>query len=141
MSLGLVFATFGLIIPAELPDKTFIATVIMATKARPSMIVIGASLALTIQMGLAVGAGSLLTLFPAHWKDLIVGLLFLGGAAYLLFVPQSSEEKKGAREASLEEKGSRWKEITTAFVVLFIGEFVDFDGLKLKNLREFEGWS
>jgi len=119
----------------ELPDKTFIATVIMATKARPSMIVIGASIALTIQMGLAVGAGSLLTLFPAHWKDLIVGLLFLGGSAYLLFVPQSNEEKKGAREAALEEKGSRWKEITTAFVVLFIGEFGDLTQIQAANFE------
>jgi len=24
---------------------------------------------------------------------------------------------------------------------LYLGEFVDFDSLKLKNLRSFEGWS
>jgi Ca2+/H+ antiporter, TMEM165/GDT1 family len=135
VTIGAFLGIFAVMFVLELPDKTFIATVIMATKARPSMIVIGASIALTIQMGLAVGAGSLLTLFPAHWKDLIVGLLFLGGAAYLLFVPQSNEEKRGAREASLEEKGSRWKEITTAFVVLFIGEFGDLTQIQAANFE------
>ena len=50
----------------------------MSTRARPTMIVLGASIAIVIQMGLAVGAGRLLTLFPVTWKDLIVALLFLG---------------------------------------------------------------
>ncbi len=135
MTIGAFLGIFAVMFVLELPDKTFIATVIMATKARPLMIVIGGSVALTLQMGLAVGAGSLLTFFPAHWKDLIVGLLFLGGAAYLLFVPESDEEKKGAREAALEQKGTRWKEITTAFVVLFIGEFGDLTQIQAANLE------
>jgi putative Ca2+/H+ antiporter (TMEM165/GDT1 family) len=119
----------------ELPDKTFLATVIMATRARPSMVVIGGSLALTIQMGLAVGAGSLLTFFPVHWKDLIVGVLFLGGSAYLLFVPESAEEEKGRREADIEKGATRWKEITTAFVVIFIGEFGDLTQIQAANFE------
>ena len=40
----------------------------MSTRARPAMIVIGASTAFVVQMGLAVGAGSLLTLSPTRWK-------------------------------------------------------------------------
>ena len=135
MNVGAFLGIFALMFVLELPDKTFVATVIMSTKARPAMIVIGASLALTLQMGLAVGAGSLLTLFPAHWKDLIVGLLFLAGGAYLLFVPESVEEEKGQREAALEKASSRWKEITTAFVVLFIGEFGDLTQIQAANFE------
>jgi len=112
-----------------------LATVIMSTRARPLMVVLGGSIALTIQMGIAVGAGSLLTLFPAHWKDLIVGVLFLAGGAYLLFVPESKEEEKGEREASSEKSATRWKEVTTAFVVIFIGEFGDLTQIQGANFE------
>jgi putative Ca2+/H+ antiporter (TMEM165/GDT1 family) len=119
----------------ELPDKTFVATVIMSTKARPLMVAFGASLALSVQMIIAVAAGSLLTLFPVHWKDLIVGLLFLAGGAYLLFVSESEEEERGRREAALEKGSSRWKEIATAFVVIFIGEFGDLTQIQAANFE------
>ena len=135
MHVGTFVGIFALIFVIELPDKTFIATVIMSTRARPAMIVIGASTAFVLQMGLAVGAGSLLTLFPAHWKDLIVGLLFLGGAGYLLLVSEEQEEKKGEREAEPERHSTRWREITTAFGVIFIGEFGDLSQIQAANFE------
>ncbi len=135
MTVGAFLGIFALMFVLELPDKTFVATVIMATKARPALIVMGGATALVLQMGIAVGAGSLLTLFPVHWKDLVVGLLFVGGSAYLLFVPESKEEEKGEREASLEDAGSRWKAVTTAFVVIFIGEFGDLTQIQAANFE------
>jgi putative Ca2+/H+ antiporter (TMEM165/GDT1 family) len=135
MTVGAFVGIVALMFVLELPDKTFLATVIMATRARPSMVVLGGSCALVIQMGIAVGAGSLLTLFPVHWKDLVVGALFLGGAAYLLFVPESAEEEKGKREASIETAATRWKEVSTAFVVLFIGEFGDLTQIQAANFE------
>lgn len=135
MHVGVFLSIFGLMFVLELPDKTFIAQVIMGTKARPSMVVLGASIALTIHMALAVGAGSLLTLFPVHLKDLIIGLLFLGGAGYLLFVTEEEEEEKGEEEAALEKPGTRWKEISTAFVVIFVGEFGDLTQIQAANFE------
>jgi putative Ca2+/H+ antiporter (TMEM165/GDT1 family) len=135
MNIGTFLGIMALMFVLELPDKTFLATVIMATRARPLMVVIGGSTALVIQMGIAVGAGSLLTLFPVHWKDLIVGVLFLGGAAYLLFVTESAEEEKGRRGAAIEMVATRWKEITTAFVVIFIGEFGDLTQIQAANFE------
>jgi putative Ca2+/H+ antiporter (TMEM165/GDT1 family) len=135
VTVGAFLGIFALMFVLELPDKTFVATVIMATKARPALIVMGGATALVLQMGIAVGAGSLLTLFPVHWKDLVVGLLFVGGSAYLLFVPESKEEEKGEREASLEDAGSRWKAVTTAFVVIFIGEFGDLTQIQAANFE------
>ncbi len=135
MNAGTFVGIVALMFVLELPDKTFLATVIMSTRARPLMVVVGASIALTIQMGLAVGAGSLLNFFPVHWKDLIVGLLFLGGAAYLLFVPESVEEEKGRRGAALEKAATHWKEISTAFIVIFIGEFGDLTQIQAANFE------
>jgi putative Ca2+/H+ antiporter (TMEM165/GDT1 family) len=135
MHFGAFAGIFVLMFFLELPDKTFIATIIMSTRARPAMILIGGSLALTIQMGLAVGAGSLLTLFPIHVKDLIVGLLFLAGAAYLLLVSEKKEQEEGTREGLAEKAGTRWKEITTAFAVMFVGEFGDLTQIQAANFE------
>jgi putative Ca2+/H+ antiporter (TMEM165/GDT1 family) len=135
MNVGTFLGIVALMFVLELPDKTFLATMIMATKARPLMVVLGGSLALTLQMGLAVGAGSLLTLIPVHWKNLIIGVLFLAGGAYLLFVPESVEEEKGRREAAIEKASTHWKEITTAFIVVFIGEFGDLTQIQAANFE------
>jgi len=133
MNVGAFLAIFALMFLLELPDKTMIATIVMSTKVRPSSIVIGASTGFVVQMGIAVAAGGLLTLFPAHVKDVIVALLFLGGAAYLLFVSEDVVEREGEREAAIEKKGSRWREISTAFTVIFIGEFGDLTQIQAAN--------
>ena len=135
MHLGTFAGIFALMFILELPDKTFIAMIVMSTRARPLMILIGGSVALTIHMGLAVGAGSLLTLFPVHIKDLIVGVLFLAGAGYLLFVPEKKEQEEGEREGLAERSGTRWKEISTAFTVMFIGEFGDLTQIQAANFE------
>ena len=57
MTVGAFLGIFALMFVLELPDKTFLATVIMSTRARPAMVVIGGSVAMTMQMGIAVGAG------------------------------------------------------------------------------------
>ena len=134
MSIGAFASVVALMFVLALPDKTFIATVIMSTKARASMVAIGASTALVIHMGLAVAAGSVLSIVPTSAKDLIIAALFLGGGAYLLFVDEEHELVEGAREASIERAGSHWKEAATAFVVIFIGEFGDLTQIQAANL-------
>ncbi|HEY5266665.1 MAG TPA: TMEM165/GDT1 family protein [Acidimicrobiales bacterium] len=134
MSVGTFLGIFALMLILELPDKTMIAMIVMSTKARPWSIVTGASTAFAVQMGIAVGAGGLLTLLPSHVKNLIVGLLFLGGAAYLLFSREEKAEEEGEHEAQSEHPATRFKEITTAFSVIFIAEFGDLTQIQAANL-------
>jgi putative Ca2+/H+ antiporter (TMEM165/GDT1 family) len=133
VTVGAFLGIFALIFLLELPDKSMIATVVMSTKVRPTSIVIGASVGFMVQMGIAVAAGSLLTLLPAHLKDLVVALLFLGGAAYLLLSSEEKVEKVGAANAEAEHPATRWREITTAFVVIFLGEFGDLTQIQAAN--------
>lgn len=133
MNIGAFLGIFALMFLLELPDKTMIATIVMSTRARPTSIVIGASAGFVVQMGIAVGAGGLLTLLPVHVKDLIVGLLFLGGAAYLLFTRESTAEEAGTREAMVEQTSTRLREIATAFSVIFIAEFGDLTQIQAAN--------
>jgi putative Ca2+/H+ antiporter (TMEM165/GDT1 family) len=133
VNIGAFLGIFALMFLLELPDKTMIATIVMSTRARPTSIVIGASAGFVVQMGIAVGAGGLLTLLPVHVKDLIVGLLFLGGAAYLLFTRESTAEEAGTREAMVEQTSTRLREIATAFSVIFIAEFGDLTQIQAAN--------
>jgi putative Ca2+/H+ antiporter (TMEM165/GDT1 family) len=133
MNIGAFLGIFALMFLIELPDKTMIATIVMSTRARSSSIVLGASAGFIVQMGIAVGAGGLLTLLPVHVKDVIVALLFLGGAGYLLFSRESAAEEKGEHEAESEQAASRLKEIMTAFTVIFVSEFGDLSQIQAAN--------
>jgi putative Ca2+/H+ antiporter (TMEM165/GDT1 family) len=133
VNVGAFLGIFALMFLIELPDKTMIATVVMSTRARPSSIVTGASIAFISQMGIAVGAGGLLLLVPVHARDLIVGLVFLGGAGYLLFSKESHEEEVGRTRATREIPSTRLREISTAFSVVFISEFGDLSQIQAAN--------
>jgi len=134
MSATTLLGIVALMIALELPDKTMIATVVMSTKARPRNVAIGASAGFIVQMGIAVAAGSLLTLLPHTLKGIIVGLLFLGGAAYLLLVKEKEEIDEGKREAAAEHASTTWREIITAFTVIFVGEFGDLTQIQAATL-------
>jgi putative Ca2+/H+ antiporter (TMEM165/GDT1 family) len=84
-------------------------------------------------MGIAVAAGGLISLLPVRAKDAVVAALFLGGAAYLLLVRESSVEKEGEKEAQAERAATRMREILTAFTVIFIGEFGDLTQIQAAN--------
>jgi putative Ca2+/H+ antiporter (TMEM165/GDT1 family) len=133
MNIGAYLGIFALMFLIELPDKTMIATIVMSTKVRPSSIVIGASSGFVVQMGIAVGAGGLLTLLPVHVKDVIVAVLFLGGAGYLLLSREEKAEEKGAKEASGERSSTRIREIATAFSIIFVSEFGDLSQIQAAN--------
>lgn len=133
MSVGTLLGVFALIFILELPDKTMIATIVMSSRARPLAVALGASAGFVVQMGIAVGAGGLLTLLAPRLKDVIVGLLFLGGAAYLLLVKEKRQEEEGERAASFEKRTTWRREVITAFSVIFIGEFGDLTQIQAAN--------
>jgi len=134
VNVGTFLGIFALILIVELPDKTMIATIVMSTRARPSSIVTGASTAFVVQMGIAVGAGGLLTLLPGHVKDIVVAGLFLFGAGYLLLSREETQEESAEEKARREEASTRWREIATAFGVIFVSEFGDLSQIQAANL-------
>jgi putative Ca2+/H+ antiporter (TMEM165/GDT1 family) len=85
-------------------------------------------------MAIACAAGQVIASFPTTIKDITIAVLFLGGAAYLLFVPEKAEEEKGEEEGSVEKSGTWWKELTVAFSVIFVGEFGDITQIQAANL-------
>ena len=64
MVLSVVAATFILVLPVELPDKTLFATLVLATRFAPLPVFVGVGTAFGLQVAIAVTAGSLLSLLP-----------------------------------------------------------------------------
>ena len=73
----LVLSTFGVVFVAELPDKTALASLILATRYPARQVVVGAWLAFLVQTAVAVAAGSVLQLLPTQPVRVAAGLSFL----------------------------------------------------------------
>jgi Ca2+/H+ antiporter, TMEM165/GDT1 family len=132
VQIGTVASVFVLVALAELPDKTMIATLIMGSRYRPSLVWLGASAAFAIHAAIAVAAGQLLHLLPQRALHAITTVLFGVAAAYLLFVPEHREEERGVDEA-VEPR--RWtRTAAAAFAVIFVGEFGDLTQILIANL-------
>ena len=103
MNLAVAATTCALIIPAELPDKTFISCVVLSSRHRPLPVWIGAACALVLQAAIAVVAGRLLELLPHVAVESVISALFIGGAVYLIAVPEKSERSRGEEIAASGE--------------------------------------
>jgi Ca2+/H+ antiporter, TMEM165/GDT1 family len=126
--LTLFLSTFGLIFLAELPDKTAIATLILATRNHPWAVFIGVALAFVVQNMVAVLFGSLFGLLPPHIIHMASGLLFLVFA--VMMWKRHQEEKSETQKETL----SFTKVVWTSFMVIFIAEWGDLTQLASATL-------
>jgi Ca2+/H+ antiporter, TMEM165/GDT1 family len=82
--IGAALRAFAAVFPAELPDKTMIATVVLVAHHRRALPVwCGAAAAFTLHVALAVTAGRALRLLPATPVALVTAALFAVGAVLL----------------------------------------------------------
>ena len=123
MDLKLFASVFALIFLAELPDKTALAAVVLASRGRPLAVFFGAALAFTLQSLIAVCLGSVLGRLPAAWVRIGSGLLFLGFAVSLWFSGNSSEENP---QPGADGGRGFLKAAWAAFLVIFAAELGDF---------------
>ncbi|MEO6124993.1 MAG: TMEM165/GDT1 family protein [Ilumatobacteraceae bacterium] len=84
MSTKELFQAFATVFPAELPDKTMIATIVLVTRyRRPGWVWLGAVGAFTVHVIVAVAAGSAISLLPDAIVKSVVAVMFLVGAILL----------------------------------------------------------
>src|SRR4051794_31396244 len=138
MDLVVAATAFALIFPVELPDKTFVATLVLATRYRPVPVWVGVSAAFFVQSLVAVTAGGLLSLLPHPVVSAAAGLLFLAGAVILwrgatdADVEASEEESEAAAQATADVTWLR--AAATSFGVLFLAEWGDLSQLLTAGL-------
>jgi Ca2+/H+ antiporter, TMEM165/GDT1 family len=138
MSLQIAATVFILIVPAELPDKTFVASLVLATRFRALPIMVGAALGFGVQAGIAVAAGSLVALLPSAPVKAVTAVIFALGAVLML---RSNSDTTGTEEEGFEAEiaevpaePSTLRVIVTTFVVLFLAEWGDLTQLLTASL-------
>jgi putative Ca2+/H+ antiporter (TMEM165/GDT1 family) len=132
--LSVVLIAFVAIVPVELPDKTFIATLVLSTRYRPLPVYAGVLAAFGVQCLVAVLAGSLISRLPERPVALVAAVLFAVGAFFLVRGARKgdepSEEEAEAEYASkLKTSRQGWRAAGASFVVLFTAEWGDLSQL------------
>jgi putative Ca2+/H+ antiporter (TMEM165/GDT1 family) len=123
--------TFGAIFLVELPDKTFLATLVLATKYRPVLVWIGVGLAFAVQTTVAVALGHAASLLPEDLVRSVALLLFLAGAVILFREGRSHHQATDDEEeyAARAQPAQGWRAVGASFLVLFAAEWGDLSQL------------
>ncbi|MFN8014556.1 MULTISPECIES: TMEM165/GDT1 family protein [Phycicoccus] len=124
---------FGAIFLVELPDKTFIATLVMSTRFRPLLVWIGVGLAFLVQTLVAVVAGGLLAKLPTTPVQLVAIAMFLIGGVILLKGAAAADAEEAETEEEFAEKSNRqvrgWQIVSMCFGIIFLAEWGDLSQL------------
>jgi putative Ca2+/H+ antiporter (TMEM165/GDT1 family) len=132
VSLAIAITVFALIFPAELPDKTFIATLVLSTRFKAWPVFVGSMAGFAVQSGIAVAVGGAVSLLPKVWVHGVSAAIFAIGAV-LLLRPGDDDEKE-ADEAEAGPPTSWWRGAITSFLVLFVAEWGDLTQLLTASL-------
>lgn len=120
-----IFATvFGVIFLAELPDKTAVAALVLATRHKAMPVFLGTALALVVQSVVAVAAGGLISLLPARPVHIGAGILFIVSAFFMW----RREDEEEEAEAGAQPEGFRHA-LMKSFLVVFVAEWGDLTQL------------
>jgi putative Ca2+/H+ antiporter (TMEM165/GDT1 family) len=133
MDLVVMAITFGAIFVVELPDKTFIAALVLSTRYRPLAVWIGVGLAFGVQTLVAVTAGALATLLPDVLIKSIAIAIFLIGAVLLFRTAPGADAEEQEQEQEYASRATEPKTFLRAtvasFLVLFAAEWGDLSQL------------
>lgn len=137
MDLPVALGALLLIVGVELPDKTFVATLVLATRYRPVLVWVGVGAAFAVQTLIAVSVGGLLTRLPETPVALAAALLFAVGAVVLWRGAAGADDTSGTEEgfAGRGRAGATGPRVVlTSFAVLFLAEWGDLSQLLTAGL-------
>ena len=131
---SVAFSVFTLVFLLELPDKTALAVVLLATRHRPLPVLAGAAGAFAVQTVVAVFAGSLFGLLPRDLVRIAAGILFLVLAFILIRRNLRRVRMEEEREVETEER-RMGHPLLASFTVVFIAEWGDLTQLATAALQ------
>ena len=129
--LAVALSAFVPLLLLELPDKTFIATLVLSSRFRPLAAGVGVGLAFGVQTTIAVTAGGLLSRLPEGLVAAAAAVLFTAGAVVLWRDSRSTEalDADGAPRHGTERRTPFLRAVGTSFAVLFVAEWGDLSQL------------
>jgi putative Ca2+/H+ antiporter (TMEM165/GDT1 family) len=125
MSLTVALTAFLAVLPAELPDKTVLACMILSSRYRPGFVFTGAAAAFAVQVALAVAAGGAISLLPHRVVQALTAGAFTVGAVLLW---RHGRDKAEPDDEEVGRDGVRdgfWPVASMSFAVVFLAEFGD----------------
>jgi Ca2+/H+ antiporter, TMEM165/GDT1 family len=138
VDLATALTALALIVPVELPDKTFVATLVLATRYRPLLVWLGVGAAFFVQVLIAVTLGGLLARLPTTPVALAAAALFAAGAVLLWRSAARAEQDEAEAEAEFAARGAAGatglRVVVTSFAVLFLAEWGDLSQLLTAGL-------
>ena len=139
MSIRYLLQAFATVFPAELPDKTMIATIVLVTRfRRPVWVWVGAVAAFSVHVVIAVAAGSAIGLLPDTLVKLVVAALFVVGAV-LLFRAARAAEAESDLEAVVDLSATVRATVLGAFALILLAEWGDLTQLAMASLAAKSG--
>ncbi|MCW2846934.1 MAG: hypothetical protein JWR90_908 [Marmoricola sp.] len=133
MDLAVIGIVFGAIFVVELPDKTFIAALVLSTRYKPWAVWVGVGLAFFVQCLIAVTVGQAVTYLPEQLVEAVAGLIFLVGAVILFREAPKADAAEASTEQEYAAKAADDKTglaaIGASFLVLFAAEWGDLSQL------------
>ncbi|WP_435741864.1 TMEM165/GDT1 family protein [Nocardioides sp. SYSU DS0663] len=134
MDLAVAAIAFGTIFVVELPDKTFLATLVLSTRYRPVLVWLGVGLAFAVQTTIAVLLGHAASFLPQEVVKVAAAALFMVGAVLLLREARAHQKDRDA-EVETEDLAARakpatgWRAVLASFLVLLAAEWGDLSQL------------
>jgi Ca2+/H+ antiporter, TMEM165/GDT1 family len=131
-ALGHAGTAFVTVFPAELPDKTMIATVVLSTRyRRPALVWVGAAAGFTVHVVVAVAAGSLFALLPSAVVDVAAAALFTAGAVVLW---RTAAEPTAVEDGTVTPVASSRQIVVASATVILVAEWGDLTQLATAGL-------
>jgi putative Ca2+/H+ antiporter (TMEM165/GDT1 family) len=124
-----LLVAFGTIFVVELPDKTFLATLVLATRYRPLFVWIGVSLAFAVQTIVAVLLGHAASFLPPGLVHGVAAAMFLVGAVLLFREGRSQHLSSGEEYVAKARDVHGARQVLACFLVLFAAEWGDLSQL------------
>lgn len=129
LDLAALVLTFGAIFVVELPDKTFLATLVLSTRYRPILVWIGVGAAFAVQTTVAVLLGHAASFLPDDAVKTVALVLFVAGAVILVREGRSHQQSSGDEFVENAKDVTGFRAVLASFVVLFAAEWGDLSQL------------
>jgi Ca2+/H+ antiporter, TMEM165/GDT1 family len=125
---------FITIFPAELPDKTMVASIVLVARYKhPWAVWVGVATAFTVHVTVAVAAGRLVSLLPDRAVKGVVLVLFSMGAVILWRAATGTDDEAGL-EGEVIARASTRTAIAGSFGVIVLAEWGDLTQLATASL-------
>ena len=122
MSLAVAGIAFGIVFLAEIADTSALATLILAARFPPRLVLVGVAAAFVVHTGLAIAAGSLVALLPQRPLEAALAVVFFIGAFLLLRDDDDDDDDDVKVPDAL---ASSWRVVATSFGIILLAELGD----------------